>query len=133
MYHISLGDSGYPLREWLMTPILNPRDERERQYNVAHKGTRRIVENAFGMLKRKFPCLKYLRLSPTKAARVVIACATLHNVNLNFTNEDDMVAEVNGDDGEPAGFIPQLENRNDIALRRLGRQRQLQILNEINE
>jgi len=32
-------------------------------------------------MKRRFPCLNYLRLSPNYAGKVVTACMTLHNVS----------------------------------------------------
>ena len=31
-----LGDSGYPCQEYLLTPVMTPRNEKERQYNVSH-------------------------------------------------------------------------------------------------
>ena len=49
-----LGDSGYPLKEWLMTPINNPRNRQEENYNRAHCRTRNVVERAFGVLKARF-------------------------------------------------------------------------------
>ena len=33
---ISVGDGGYPLRPWLMTPVTNPRTPQEQRYNRAH-------------------------------------------------------------------------------------------------
>ena len=53
-----LGDSGYPCRKDLMTPILEPRTRSEEAYNSAHIATRNVVERSFGVLKRRFPCLR---------------------------------------------------------------------------
>ena len=39
-----LGDSGYPLKSWLMTPISTPSNSAEERYNIAHKKTRTVVE-----------------------------------------------------------------------------------------
>jgi hypothetical protein len=75
------GDSGYGLKSWLMTPLANANDEIARiRYNRCHKSTRQAIECAFGILKKRFPCLVFLRLKPTFAARVIMACTTLHNL-----------------------------------------------------
>ncbi|XP_062572680.1 putative nuclease HARBI1 [Saccostrea cucullata] len=49
-----VGDSGYPLKEWLMTALTNPRTEQEERYNRAHCKTRNVIERAFGVLKARF-------------------------------------------------------------------------------
>lgn len=41
---IILGDSGYPLTSWLMTPISEPKSPAEERYNRAHKKTRVLIE-----------------------------------------------------------------------------------------
>ena len=41
---VLLGDSGYMLREWLLTPILNPRDVHEETYTEAHCTIRSTIE-----------------------------------------------------------------------------------------
>lgn len=48
-----LGDSGYPLKKWLMTPVIAPRTAQERAYNFKHSSTRSIIERCIGVLKRR--------------------------------------------------------------------------------
>lgn len=92
---VLLGDSIYPLKTWLIPPILrNPEDLSQRRFARAHKKTRRIIENAIGILKEKFPCLNYLRLDPPYACNVIKCCVTLCNitkevVDYNVLNGDD--------------------------------------------
>ena len=80
-----MGDTGYALRPWLMTPYLNPQTRGERNFNSSLKRTRVIVEQMFGQMKRRFPCLAIgLRISPVRASTVIIACAVLHNKAKDF-------------------------------------------------
>lgn len=54
-----LGDSAYPLREWLMTPFINTNNVASRErYNRCHSSTRQAIERCNGILKRRFACLK---------------------------------------------------------------------------
>lgn len=89
-----LGDSGYPLLGWLLTPVTRPgfSDDGIRRYLRRHKSTRCIVECAFGILKEKFPCLNELRLRPEVAGRVILSCMTLHNIQKRH-----VIGEVNND------------------------------------
>ncbi|XP_065941636.1 putative nuclease HARBI1 [Magallana gigas] len=52
-----LGDSGYPLRLWMLTPVLNPTTRPGERYNASHIRTRNTVERSFGVLKSRFRCL----------------------------------------------------------------------------
>ncbi|XP_062591455.1 putative nuclease HARBI1 [Saccostrea cucullata] len=79
-----LGDSGYPLRPWLLTPVLNPTTDAQERYNAAHIRTRNVIERAFGVLKSRFRCLDNsagaLIYSPQKACDITVACVVLHNM-----------------------------------------------------
>ena len=46
-----LGDSAYPLRPWMMTPILIAATDAEERYNVSQMRARNTIERAFGLLK----------------------------------------------------------------------------------
>ena len=82
---VLLGDSAYPLRSWLMTPFLgNPDDDAKKRFNRSHSRTRTIVEQAFGILKQRFYCLRTgLRVKDiTLASKIVVACIILHNLSI---------------------------------------------------
>ncbi len=52
-----LGDSGYPCKTWLLTPFINPVGHPRTAYNNSLTHTRSRIEQAFGILKRRFICL----------------------------------------------------------------------------
>ncbi|XP_063885418.1 putative nuclease HARBI1 [Scylla paramamosain] len=108
-----LGDSGYPCKEWLLTPYLNPLAGVQTNYNTAHKRTRCVVERGIGQLKRQFHVLHgEVRLSPEKTCKIVYVCALLHNMCKQFNipvpiNEEDELfhdaaeGDVGADEEEP--------------------------------
>ncbi|KAH6939773.1 hypothetical protein HPB50_021577 [Hyalomma asiaticum] len=82
-----LGDSGYLLETWLLTPIpgnLAPGTP-ECEYNKEHTSMRNVVGRCIGVPKRRFRCLQRYRAllyKPDRAAGIVSACAALHNITL---------------------------------------------------
>jgi len=55
---ILLSDSGYACTPYIMlTPILNPQNYVERQYNCTHIRARNTIEKLFGQIKQRFRCL----------------------------------------------------------------------------
>lgn len=79
-YHL-LGDAGYALKRYLMTPVSFPANAHERAYNYSHSQTRNTIERAFGVLKRRFGYLgKKIRTHLDTTKTIVVACAVLHNI-----------------------------------------------------
>jgi hypothetical protein len=77
-----LGDSGYPCKPHLLTPVLNLINASQEAYNTAHIATRNTVERFFGVLKRRFPCLRNgLRLKLDTTVKVIVACRVLRNIS----------------------------------------------------
>ena len=98
---ILLGDQGYPLKTWLFTPITRSvLTVKEQRFNYFHKSARCSVERLFGIWKRRWTCLNHLRVNPRKAAKIIAACAVIHNFAilngengyLNNASEEDPVS-----------------------------------------
>jgi hypothetical protein len=100
-----LGDGGYLLKHWLMTPHRDGRGRAEqrsildRLYNKRLSRGCNVVENAFGILKQSFRELLHVTdLHVTFVPDVVVCCALLHNVLLG-QSPDGGVPSRNTSDG----------------------------------
>lgn len=81
-----LGDSGYPTRPWILTPLPLVQTPAEELFNSRLRSVRSIIERCNGVLKNRFRCLiKYrtLHYHPTVAGKIVNACCILHNLCIN--------------------------------------------------
>lgn len=105
-YFLVIADSGYALRPWCLTPIQNP-DEgtAEESFNEVFRKTRCTIERCNGVLKARFRCLlkdRVLHYAPTKATKIINACAVLHNMCVNSNIEEPSVEDL---DDEQLGII----------------------------
>ncbi|KHJ77707.1 transposase, IS4 family [Oesophagostomum dentatum] len=80
-----IGDSGFSNGNDILTPFRSPETPGQRNYNKTHKKMRVVVECTFGSWKKRFSILESkIRLKPDKAAKVVMACAVLHNMMIDM-------------------------------------------------
>ena len=99
-----IGDGAYPLKRYLMKPF--PRtealDRRQRRFNKELSKKCAVVENAFGLLKGRWRCLRNeLNEDVAKAPRTVVACCILHNICVDMDDsctEDESDGDDSGDD-----------------------------------
>ena len=108
---ILVGDSGYPCRTYLMTPVLNPTIAAERRFNTAQRRTRIVIERSFGILKRRFPCVQNtMRTKLQNSLVIIVAVAVLHNIALSWNEplpeSEDEEEEEEEEDVYPACVIP---------------------------
>ncbi|KAK5646025.1 hypothetical protein RI129_004489 [Pyrocoelia pectoralis] len=76
-----VGDSGYGIKNYLITPLANPHTPAEQLFNEAQIRTRNPIERCFGVWKRRFPILSLgIRQNIRKIERIIITTAILHNI-----------------------------------------------------
>lgn len=116
-----LGDSGYPLEPWLLTPYINPCSPSEEIFNSKHRHTRNIIERCFGLLKSRFRMLdesggRILYRTPT-TCQLIIAAAVLHNICLKTNSSEPLPWHDNEDDDDIQTYIPPSTNNQAASLR----------------
>ncbi|CAI6355128.1 unnamed protein product [Macrosiphum euphorbiae] len=129
-----LGDSGYALRPWLMTPLNNPEPNTpEGRYNEWFSKTRSLIERTNGLLKMRFRCLlkhRVLHYHPIKASKIINACVILHNICIK-NNVPEPIDEITNDVGLGMHYVEEnhlnLQQVNPALL--AGRRMQHQIIN----
>ncbi|KAK9704342.1 DDE superfamily endonuclease [Popillia japonica] len=118
-----LGDEGYGITPWLLTPHRNPTTPQEIAERV-------IIERCFGQLKRRFPVLHQIRLNIDKIPSVIVSAVVLHNVakylNDQLPNDEEEVAAEDHDGEEVVEDNDELNND-----RQRGQQRREEIKNII--
>ncbi|XP_075057893.1 transcription termination factor 4, mitochondrial isoform X1 [Mixophyes fleayi] len=79
-----LGDSGYGVKPWLLTPFDNPATKSEISYNLSHASTYSVVEQTIDVLKSRFRCLDnpngVLLYNPEKVCKIIAVCCIIHNI-----------------------------------------------------
>ena len=120
-----VADDAFPLKTYILKPYGQPNlTKQKRVFNYRLSRSRRIVENAFGILANRFRVfMQPIALSPSKVESVVLACVALHNflrTNIGaravytppgyFDNEDTSTGEIQPgewrSEPEPAGLVP---------------------------
>lgn len=112
--YIHIGDSGYGLEPWLLTPFANyVEGSPQEMFNTRHKSARNVIERTNGILKARFRCLsrhRVLNYHPSKSAYIIYSCVVLHNMAIKarlpfeevefddeqFENDVDDAVVVNG-------------------------------------
>ena len=111
-----VGDKGYPILPWLITPYREMpngrRSVQETLFNRKLSRARSMVENSFGILKQTFRELHSASdLHVTLLPDVVVSCCILHNLLLGQSSEEvdrllemlqrEGMAPIVDDDAEP--------------------------------
>ena len=96
---VLVGDSGYAVRNYLITPLGNVNTREEQLFQEAITRTRNPVERSYGVWKRRFPVLATgIRLKMDRIQSIIVATAVLHNIacneneNLPPVTEDELNA-----------------------------------------
>jgi len=94
---ILIGDGGYPLMPYLLTPISNPNTRAQETFNHHFIRTRLIIERTFGVVKKVFGCVGGSNTLATKlstSTATIIAVFVLHNIRMRGNMQEDEVTDL---------------------------------------
>ena len=105
-----LGDSAYPQSEVMMTPYPEDQiqnDDNKCLFNVRHSSARcEMTECIYGMLKRRFPILVWMRNKLQNAIKIIMCCVILHNIAIEWNEplpeDEDGPEDIGGEVEVPA-------------------------------
>ncbi|KAM8877977.1 putative nuclease HARBI1 [Synchiropus picturatus] len=91
-----LGGSGYFQSKHVLTPVSEPKNEREVFFNRAHARIYNVMQATLSSMRRRFRCLLQLGFvhdsSLEKKFNVIKACVVLHNISKKFSVPPPAVA-----------------------------------------
>ncbi|XP_036322551.1 putative nuclease HARBI1 [Rhagoletis pomonella] len=97
-----LGDCGYGIEPFLLTPYRDPRyNSKEYKFNLAHSSLEILW--TIGVLKSRFRCLLItLHYRPEKVVKIINVCCALHNIcrDYNVEYNDDSITLPSNDTDE---------------------------------
>ena len=102
-----VGDSAYPLKNWLIKPFSNRGrlSPQKRRFNEKLSAMRSVIERAFGLLKKRWRLLlKKIEQSHASVPRSVTAACVLHNFCV-----------MQGDSFDDDNDRPPLDDQNEFA------------------
>ena len=99
-YHL-LGDSAYPLENFIMTPYKDTGHltAEQKRYNAIHSSTRCCVERCIGLLKGKFRRLKHFDAQDdVLMCKLIVGSAVVHNIILSREGIEDELTTAEASD-----------------------------------
>ena len=99
-----VGDEAFPLQSWLLRPYPGQGiPEKQRIFNYRLSRSRRVIENAFGILAARWRVfMQLIQSTVEKTDRIVKATICLHN----------FLRQTNGAGYCPMGFVGQSKREN---------------------
>ncbi|XP_017483375.1 PREDICTED: putative nuclease HARBI1 [Rhagoletis zephyria] len=125
-----LGDQGYPLEPWLITPLAESASLQEEKFNKMHCKARNVVERGFGVVKSRFRCIsqhRTLHYSPEVVTIIVNTCFILHNIMVKLWPNDEVELE----EEESWELITESSNATSSHLHREGERVRRHLINHI--
>ncbi|GAB2235059.1 hypothetical protein Droror1_Dr00004338 [Drosera rotundifolia] len=100
-----VGDSGFPLLPWLITPYTGKdlEDDSKAEFNRRHFATRMVAQRALTRLKEMWKIMDGVMWRPDKhkLPRIVLVCCLLHNIVIDLEDDiqDEMTLSLHHDSG----------------------------------
>lgn len=115
-----IGDSGFPLLSWLLTPYQNALSDHQAEFNKRHSETQVVAQIALARLKEMWRIIHGVMWLPDKnrLPRIIFVCCLLHNIVIDM--EDKGVEELPSSHRHDTDYRQQIfetVNKTGIAVR----------------